>query len=167
MGAGRSDGYRQGMLEVGDKAPDFTRVDQHGKPFTLSGSMKTAAWHVIYFYPADDTHGCTAEACSFRDSYEDFRDAGAVVVGVSGDSDESHQRFAEKHRLPFLLVSDGDGSLAAAFGVKKSLGLIPARVTFVIDPEGVVRKAFSSQLRFNRHHEEALETIRGAGTPTS
>jgi thioredoxin-dependent peroxiredoxin len=151
------------MLEPGDRVPDFTAVDHNGTTFTPADGIAAGVWQVIYFYPHDDTPGCTAEACSFRDGYEDFTDAGAVVVGVSGDSPESHVKFAAKHRLPFALLSDGDGSLRAAFGVKKSLGIIDGRVTFVIDPEGVIRKAFSSQLRAGKHQAEALATIR-AGT---
>jgi peroxiredoxin Q/BCP len=120
---------------------------------------------VLYFYPADNTAGCTAEACSFRDSYEDFTDAGAVVIGVSGDSLESHDKFATKHRLPFTLVSDRDGALRKAFGVKKSLGFIDGRVTYVIDPEGIVRKVFSSQVLATKHVGEALAAIR-AGSPS-
>jgi peroxiredoxin Q/BCP len=147
-------------LKVGDKAPEFSLPDQHGNIVSLADGIQKKLWQVIYFYPADDTPGCTAEACSFRDGYEDFQDAGAVVVGVSADDEESHRRFAEKHRLPFRLLSDADGSLAAAFGVKKALGILPARVTFVIDPGGIVRKVFSSQLRFGRHHDEALLAIR-------
>lgn len=119
---------------------------------------------VLYFYPADDTPGCTAEACSFRDAYEDFTDAGAVVIGVSGDSIESHEAFTAKHRLPFTLLADVDGSLRQAYGVGKSLGIFEGRVTFVIDPEGVVREVFSSQLRAKAHQARALDTIR-AGVP--
>jgi peroxiredoxin len=102
---------------------------------------------VVYFYPADDTPGCTAESCSFRDSHEDFVDAGAVVIGISGDSVESHKRFADKHNLPFTLLADADGAARGSWGVGKTLGLLPGRVTYVIDPEGVVRKVFSSQFR--------------------
>jgi thioredoxin-dependent peroxiredoxin len=151
------------MLKVGDKAPDFALPDQDGNTVSLATGIEEQVWQVVYFYPADDTPGCTAEACSFRDAHEDFTDAGATVIGVSSDDEASHRAFATKHRLPFRLVSDTDGSLAAAFGVRKTLGLLPARVTFVIDPTGIVRKVFSSQLRFNRHHTEALATIR-AGT---
>jgi peroxiredoxin Q/BCP len=150
-------------LKVGDRVPDFTTVDHNGNTFTPADAVQQKLWQIIYFYPADDTPGCTAEACSFRDSYEDFTDAGAVVIGISGQGEDSHKRFAEKHHLPFQLLSDEDGSLAAAFGVRKTLGILPARVTFVIDPEGIVRKVFSSQLRVSRHHDEALAAIR-AGT---
>jgi peroxiredoxin Q/BCP len=151
------------MLKEGDRAPDVSRPDQDGNTVSLADGTAAKLWQVVYFYPADDTPGCTAEACTFRDAHEDYVDAGAVVIGVSADSDESHRAFAEKHRLPFKLVSDADGSIARAFGVRKTLGILPARVTFVIDPEGIIRKVYSSQVRMSRHHEEALATIR-AGT---
>jgi peroxiredoxin Q/BCP len=147
-------------VNTGEKAPSFTKTAQTGDTIALDDLR--GKWVVLYFYPADDTPGCTAEACSFRDSYEDFVDAGAVVVGVSSDSLEKHERFAAKHNLPFALISDEDGALRKEFGVKKSLGVLPGRVTYVIDPEGVVRQIFSSQLKAKKHKDEALATIRGA-----
>jgi peroxiredoxin Q/BCP len=147
--------------DVGLAAPDFTLADQHGQPVQLADLR--GRWVVVYFYPADDTPGCTAESCSFRDSFEDFTDAGAAVVGISGDSVESHQAFATKHRLPFTLLADTDGSVRRAWGVSKTLGLLPGRVTFVVDPEGVVQHRFSSQFKPTRHIAEALAAIRGAG----
>ncbi len=148
-------------LRIGDRAPDFELPSPDG-PVRLADHR--GQWVVVYFYPADNTPGCTAEACSFRDAYEDFTDAGAVVIGVSGDSVESHQGFAAKHDLPFLLVSDGDGSLRKAYGVKKSLGILEGRVTYVIDPDGVVREQFSSQLRAKEHQARALAAIRAGQT---
>ncbi len=145
-------------LHEGDVASDFELPSQDGTPVKLSDFR--GQWAVVYFYPADDTPGCTREACSFRDSYEDFTDAGAVVIGISGDSVESHVKFREKHNLPFTLLSDADGTLRQSWGVSKSLGMLPGRVTYVIDPAGVVRKRFSSQLRAKQHHTEALATIR-------
>ena len=145
-------------LHEGDVASDFELPSQDGTPVKLSDFR--GRWAVVYFYPADDTPGCTREACSFRDSYEDFTDAGAVVIGISGDSVESHQKFRQKHDLPFTLLSDADGQLRQRWGVSKSLGMLPGRVTYVIDPDGVVRKRFSSQLRAKQHHTEALATIR-------
>jgi thioredoxin-dependent peroxiredoxin len=146
-------------LKEGDVAPDFELPSQTGELVKLSDHR--GQWVVVYFYPADDTTGCTIEACSFRDSYEDFTDAGATVIGVSGDSVESHVKFADKHHLPFTLLSDADGDLRASWGVGKSLGFLPGRVTYVISPEGIVRKRFSSQLRMKQHKAEALATIRG------
>ena len=148
-------------LDIGQPVPDFELVSQTGAEVKLSDHR--GSWVVVYFYPADDTPGCTAEACSFRDSYEDFTDAGAVVIGVSGDSTESHVKFAEKHHLPFTLLSDTDGSVRKEWGVTKSLGLLPGRVTYVIDPDGVLRKRFSSQLRAKQHKDEALLAIRAGG----
>ncbi|MDP2139764.1 MAG: peroxiredoxin [Gammaproteobacteria bacterium] len=115
---------------------------------------------VLYFYPKDDTPGCTAEACMFRDHYEDFKDAGAEVVGVSSDDGATHDAFKERHRLPFLLLTDPKGGAAKAFGVKKAFGLLPGRVTFVIDRGGIIRHRFDSQLRVHKHVEEALEIVR-------
>jgi len=112
------------------------------------------------FCPKDNTPVCTAEACAFRDSYEAFRDAGAEVIGVSADSDESHRKFAGRHRLPFHLVSDPDGALRSRFGVPKTLGLFPGRVTYLIDRQGVVRHVVSSQLQAARHVDEMLATLK-------
>ena len=147
---------------VGQPAPEFTLPDQDGGSVSLS-SLK-GGWVVVYFYPKDDTPGCTAESCSFRDSFEEFTDAGAKVVGISSDSVESHKAFATKHNLPFTLLADTDGSVRKAFGVGKTLGLIPGRVTYVIDPEGVVRHKFSSQFKPKSHIDEALDVIK-AGSP--
>jgi peroxiredoxin Q/BCP len=120
---------------------------------------------VLFFYPKNGTAVCTKEACSFRDAYEDFVQAGAVVIGVSSDSLESHQAFTISHRLPFLQVADTDGRLRKAFGVRKTLGFLPGRVTYVIDKEGVVRHIFSAQFSADRHVVEALAVVRQlAGT---
>jgi peroxiredoxin Q/BCP len=145
-------------LKVGDVAPDFELPSSTGETVKLSDLRGN--WAVVYFYPADDTPGCTKEACSFRDSFEDFTDVGATVVGISSDSIDSHKAFAAKHNLPFTLLSDEGGKTRDSWGVGKSLGLLPGRVTYVIDPAGVVRTKFSSQLRFAKHKDEALATIR-------
>ncbi len=144
-------------ISAGDPAPDFTLTDQNGEPVTLSAYLGT--WVVAYFYPADDTPGCTVEACSFRDAYEDFVDAGAEVIGISSQDEASKKKFAEKHNLPFKLVADTDNAVRKSFGVPKTLGLLPGRVTYVIDPDGVVRKVFSSQFGVKKHTGEALATI--------
>ena len=146
-------------IQVGDRAPDFTAHSQTGQPVSLADYRGKSAV-VLFFYPKDGTAVCTKEACSFRDSYEEFVQAGAVVIGVSSDSEESHQAFASGHRLPFVLLSDADGALREAFGVPKTLGIMPGRVTYVIDKEGVVRLVFSSQLAADRHVAEALAVVR-------
>jgi peroxiredoxin Q/BCP len=118
---------------------------------------------VLYFYPKDDTPGCTKEACTFRDQYQDFQDAGAAVLGVSSDSSESHRKFAAKHRLPFTLLADRGGQVRKRYGVPATLGLLPGRVTFVIDAAGVVRHVFNSQLDATRHVGEALGVLQKTG----
>lgn len=155
-------------LRAGDRVPDVSLVGPDGAPVPLS-RLYADKTLVLYFYPKDDTAGCTAEACSFRDSYEDFLAAGAHVVGVSADPPASHARFAGKYRLPFTLLSDPTGAGRAAFGVKKTLGFFEGRVTFVIDRGGVVRHAFSSQIRMGAHVDEALTVVRqlaSAHTPS-
>ncbi|MCA9708674.1 MAG: peroxiredoxin [Myxococcales bacterium] len=144
---------------VGDPAPDF-RCPCHTGQIIEIGSSEQEQVTVLYFYPADETYGCTMEACRFRDEYERFVEAGARVVGVSPDDLESHRRFAEHHGLPFSLVSDADGELRRRYGVGRTLGLVPGRVTFVIDRQGVVRHVFDSQLRAKRHVDEALQVVR-------
>lgn len=146
-------------VQIGDTAPDFTLPTQKGEPFCLQDMLGKSAI-VLYFYPKDDTSGCTAEACSFRDSYEVFKEAGAEVVGVSSDSAESHQKFASKHRLPFLLLSDKGGSVRKLFGVPATLGILPGRVTYVIDRQGIVRHIFNDMLHAKKHIDEALNTIK-------
>ncbi len=146
-------------IGVGDMAPDFSLPSQTGGQVSLSEFRGNQAV-VLFFYPKDGTAVCTKEACSFRDAYEDFVQAGAVVMGVSSDPVESHQAFASGHRLPFVLLSDADGSLHKAFGVPKTLGLLPGRVTYVIDKQGVVRHVFSAQFSADRHVAESLAVVR-------
>ncbi|HMB07770.1 MAG TPA: peroxiredoxin [Isosphaeraceae bacterium] len=148
-----SDGVR-----VGEPAPDFTLPSATGEPVSL-GDFRGKSEVVLFFYPKDNTPVCTAEVCSFRDSYEAFREAGAEVIGVSADSVESHRRFAGRHRLPFRLLSDADGALRARYGVPRTLGLFPGRVTYLIDKRGIVRHVFSSQFQPARHVEEALRVL--------
>jgi thioredoxin-dependent peroxiredoxin len=146
-------------IRVGDRAPDFALPSQSGEQVSLADYRGSKAV-VLFFYPKDGTAVCTKEACSFRDAYEDFVQAGAAVIGVSSDSVESHQAFAGGHRLPFVLLADADGVLRKSFGVPRTLGLLPGRVTYVIDKEGVVRHIFSSPLSADRHVAEALAVVR-------
>jgi peroxiredoxin Q/BCP len=146
-------------VKVGDRAPDFTLPTQKtGESFHLYDMIGKAAI-VLYFYPKDDTPGCTAEACSFRDSYEVFQEAGAEVVGISSDSEASHQRFANKYKLPFILLSDLGGVVRKFYGVPATFGLLPGRVTYVIDKQGIVRHIFSSQFAPQQHIVEALRVL--------
>ena len=146
-------------IGVGDTAPDFTKTTQNGDTISLS-QYRGDKTVVLYFYPKDETPGCTAEACTFRDSFEDFVEAGAIVIGVSQDSDQSHKSFAEHHRLPFLLVSDRDKALQKAYGVPKTMGLLPGRVTYVIDRDGKVQHVFNAQLNAKKHVREALDVVK-------
>jgi thioredoxin-dependent peroxiredoxin len=148
-------------LEVGDQAPSFTAEAHNGQTVRLDDYRGKQAV-VVYFYPKDDTPICTTEACGFRDAYEDFVKAGAVVIGVSADSLDRHRDFAQRRNLPFLLVSDADGALRRAFGVSKTWGIFPGRTTFVIDREGIVQHVLNAQWTGARHVQEALEVVRRA-----
>jgi thioredoxin-dependent peroxiredoxin len=145
-------------VRVGDKAPDFTLPAQSGAPVRLRYRLG-ARVVVLYFYPKDDTRGCTAEACAFRDSYEVFTGAGAEVIGVSSGSVGTHAAFAGQHKLPFTLLSDEGGRVRKRYGVPAVLGLLPGRVTYVIDRRGVVRHVFSSMTNISQHVGDALEVV--------
>ena len=145
-------------LQVGDSAPDFQEVAADGRKVSMADFRGKQAV-VLFFYPRDNTSVCTQEACAFRDSYEDFTQAGAAVIGISSDSEARHQGFAEKHRLPFFLISDRSGALRRLFGVRNKMFLIPGRVTFVIDRQGIVRHIFDSLFEGKKHVEEALRIV--------
>jgi thioredoxin-dependent peroxiredoxin len=147
-------------IQSGEQAPDFTATAHTGRQVSLA-EFRGKNVVVLYFYPKDGTAICTKEACAFRDAYERFAEAGAVVIGVSGDTLDRHRAFAGDQRLPFLLVSDRDGSLRTAYGVPKSFGLLPGRVTYVIDKEGIIRCVFNSQFSADRHVTEALKIVEG------
>lgn len=146
-------------IEKGEKVPDFELKDQDGKVFKSTDIIgKRPA--VIYFYPKDFTPGCTKEACNFRDSYEDFKEAGAEVIGISNDSEKSHSKFSKKYKLPFVLLSDVNGRVRKKFGIKKSLlGLVPGRETFVVNAEGKIIFKFNS-LDASKHLSKALNAIK-------
>ena len=146
-------------VNVGDQAPDFTLPSQTGEDVSLS-QFRGKKNVVLYFYPKDESPGCTREACTFRDSFELFTDLGAVVIGVSADSVESHKAFSERYNLPFTLLSDGENKVRKLYGATSALGIIPGRVTFIIDKKGVVRHVFSSQLQPEKHIEEAKEILK-------
>ncbi|HEY9186144.1 MAG TPA: peroxiredoxin [Salegentibacter sp.] len=145
-------------LKIGDQVPDLSLKDETGKEFNFRNADNKAL--VVYFYPKNFTPGCTREACGFRDSYEDFRELGAEVIGVSSDSKESHSKFKIKHQLPFLLLSDFNKKARKAFGVRSNLlGLLPGRETFVFNKAGNLIFRFNS-LNSSIHIEEAFIALR-------
>jgi peroxiredoxin Q/BCP len=152
----------RGNVGVGSKAPTFTLPSQSGEMVNLMNFLDRRPV-VLFFYPKDDTPGCTKEACAFRDDYEEFRKLDAEVVGISSDSVESHRSFAKKHGLPFTLLSDEGGKVRKLYGVSNTFGLFPGRVTYVIDEKGVIRHVFSSQLDARRHVQEALKVLPSIG----
>src|SRR5918994_7021461 len=145
------------QVKVGSVAPNFTLLSQSGKMMSLKDFLGKPV--VLFFYPKDDTPGCTKEVCAFRDDYEEFGKLDAEIIGISSDSVESHRSFAEKHDLPFTLLSDKGGKVRKLYGVPNAFGLFPGGVTYVIDEEGVVRHIFSSQLGVEKHVEEALQAL--------
>jgi peroxiredoxin Q/BCP len=145
-------------LVAGDRAPLIALRDGEGIERRSDGLAGRPL--VLFFYPKDDTPGCTAEACAFRDSFADLTALGAEVWGVSGDDAASHQRFAARHQLPFPLLVDSGNALRRAFGVPAVLGLLPGRVTYVIDGEGVIRHVFNNLLDGAAHRREAIEALR-------
>jgi thioredoxin-dependent peroxiredoxin len=145
------------MLKPGQPAPDVAFVALDGSQIDLTAFRGKPL--VLFFYPKDNTVGCTIEACTFRDAYQDFVDAGAEVVGVSNDDPASHRQFIEKSRLPFRLLSDTGGRGRAAFGVPSTLGVIPGRATFVIDADGTILHAFNSQFMLAQHVTRALAAL--------
>ncbi|NUP04761.1 MAG: peroxiredoxin [Polyangiaceae bacterium] len=143
----------------GDRAPRFELSAQDGKSVSLEQLLEKGPV-VVFFYPKDETPGCTKEACSFRDSYDTFQEHGASVVGISSDSAASHRRFADKHGFPFLLLSDPEGAVRKQFGVPKTLGILDGRSTYVIDKGGVVQHVFHSQIMASKHVDEAIAALK-------
>ncbi|ESU23890.1 peroxiredoxin [Flavobacterium saliperosum S13] len=139
--------------------PLFGAKDQNGDDFYIASVLHKKVL-VIYFYPKDDTPGCTKQACFFRDQFEEFKDVGAEVIGISGDSVKSHKKFAEQYKLPFTLLSDQDKSLRKLFGVPTNLlGLLPGRVTYVVDKQGIVRLVFDS-MNAESHFPKVVEAVK-------
>ena len=146
-------------LKIGDKAPVFKISNQNGELID-TGEFIGIIPLVIYFYPKNFTPGCIKEACDFRDSYEDFKKEGVEVIGISADNVKSHERFKNKYNLPFIFLSDADGSLRKLFGVKSGLfGVLPGRETYVIDKEGVIRLKFNS-INASKHLKQAIRTVK-------
>jgi peroxiredoxin Q/BCP len=146
-------------LKVGDQCPHFTLPDQEGNPVAIQDFLGKKHL-VIYFYPKDNTAGCTAQACSFRDAYEDLMGIGAQVIGISSDNTRSHALFADKYRLPYPLLSDINGKVRKLFGVPTNLfGLIPGRVTYVVHKDGSIVEVINSQINIGLHVKRAQEVI--------
>jgi len=150
-------------VKVGDSAPDFTLKSGDGKSVSLS-EFRSKKSVVLFFYPKDETSVCTKEACAFRDQFQVFKDLGAEVIGVSSDSEQSHKGFAEHHKLPYILLSDDGGQLRKTYGVPATMGIIPGRVTYVIDKDGIVRHVFNSQMEGEKHVTEAIATLKKMST---
>ncbi len=148
------------LLKVGDAAPDFTVEKQDGTQFHLHDYLGKKNI-VLYFYPRDESGGCTKEACSFRDNYDVFKTTGAEVVGINSQSVESHKKFAEHHHLPFILLSDKGSKVQQLYGVPNKYIFVTGRVTFVIDKQGVIRDVFSSLTDAEKHVTEALAILKG------
>jgi len=147
------------QLKIGSTVPQFELTDQYGKKFTLDSVLGKKNL-VIYFYPKDDSPGCTKQACSFRDQFEVFAEADAIIIGISAQSVESHFEFAKKHQLNYVLLSDTGNKVRNSFGVPADLfGLIPGRVTYVINKEGTVVYIFNSQTQVEKHVNEALRIL--------
>lgn len=140
------------MIAPGTHAPDFTLKDSFGRDRSLSGLLTQGAL-ILYFYPADFTPGCTAEACTLRDLQTEIRRAGLTVVGVSPQSEDSHRRFKEQHKLPFTLLSDPDKKVIKLYDVDGPLGFGVRRATFLLDQRGVIQDAVLADFRISRHEE--------------
>ena len=145
-------------LTIGDRAPEIALEDQDGVLRRRDELQDKVL--VLFFYPKDDTPGCTAEACAFRDTYSSFEALGAVVWGVSSDDAVSHRKFAQRYQLPFPLLSDQGQRMRTSFGVPKVLGLLPGRVTYVIDAEGTIRHIFNNMLDGPAHVREAERIVK-------
>jgi peroxiredoxin Q/BCP len=150
-------------VKVGELAPDFTLQDQEGHFQSLS-DYEGKKHVVLFFYPKDFSPGCTKQVCSFRDSYEDFTDQGAVVLGVSSDGVTSHKKFLDQHQLPFTLLSDPKGKIRALYGATKGFGLLPGRYTFLIDTNRIIRHIFTSEINMQKHIDEALRVLKEIST---
>ena len=156
-------GVGTNKVDVGSLAPDFALPSQSGEVVSLKHFLRSRPV-VLFFYPKDDSPGCTRQACAIRDDHEEFTELDAEVIGISSDPAASHERFAKKHDLPFTLLSAAEGRVRRLYKVASTFGLFPGRVTYVIDKEGVVRHVFSSQLGITRHVEEALRALRAIQT---
>ncbi|MGB0806149.1 MAG: peroxiredoxin [Salibacteraceae bacterium] len=146
-------------LKKGDSIPHFELLNEQNKLVKIQELIGHQNI-VIYFYPKDDTPGCTKEACKFRDEFEDFKHLNAIVIGISSDSPKSHLAFKEKYNLPFTLLSDEKNTVRDLFGVQASyMGLVPGRVTYVVDKDGIIQHVFNAMSNAEKHVEEAKRVL--------
>jgi peroxiredoxin Q/BCP len=148
---------------VGTAFPEFVLDSSSGQKISF-GDLK-GKWSVLFFYPKDESPGCTVQSCRFRDDYSEYEKMGVQLIGVSSDNVNSHQRFAEKHSLPFPLLADAKGHLRTVLEIPNTMGLLPGRATFIVDGEGIIRLVYNSQLRFKQHSKVALDFLRENFSP--
>jgi len=147
-------------VKVGDLAPNFALFSETGEAVELQDYIGNKPV-VLFFYPKDNSAICTKEACLFRDNFDEFKELNdAEIIGISADTIESHKLFSEKNNLPFMLLSDPDNDVRNEYGVSKTLGILPGRVTYVLDKSGIVRHIFSSQLNYKAHVSKALSALK-------
>jgi len=145
-------------LKVGDVMPSFSLKNQEGK--MIKSTDFSGKSLVVYFYPKDDTPGCTKEACSFRDYYDLFQENGVSVIGISADDVASHKSFATKYSLPFVLLADPSRTVHKKFGVGKELGIMTSRITFIVNEKGFIIKIFKDNINAKKHVTEALDALK-------
>ena len=156
--------FKKSKIKVGDMAPGFALKNSDGTELSLS-SYKGKKAVVLYFYPKDNTPFCVAESVMFRKRYEEFEKAGAEIIGISSDSPESHQKFAEKHKLPYPLLSDSQNEVRENYGVPAPLKIVPGRTTYIIDKDGKVQHEFTSQFDVNSHVLLAMKSLKEISSP--
>ena len=142
---------------IGEKFPDFNLINDYGEPLKLSDIQ--GQWSVLFFYPKDGSPGCTIESCAFRDKYDEIVSAGGNLYGISADSIKTHQTFRQKHNLQYTLLTDSNGELAREMKLKRTFGILRSRVTFVVDPEGIVRGVVTSQFNPYKHIRYVLMVL--------
>ena len=142
---------------IGEKFPDFNLINDYGEPLKLSDIK--GQWSVLFFYPKDGSPGCTIESCAFRDKYDEIVSAGGNLYGISADSIKTHQTFRQKHNLQYTLLTDSNGELAREMKLKRTFGILRSRVTFVVDPEGIVKGVVTSQFNPYKHIRYVLMVL--------
>ena len=142
---------------IGKNFPDFNLISNNGEPLKLSDIK--GQWSVLFFYPKDGSPGCTIESCAFRDRYDEIVEAGGNLYGISSDSTQTHQNFRKKHNLQYTLLTDSKGQLAKKMQLKRTFGILRSRVTFIVDPKGIVRGVVTSQFNPYKHIQYTLKIL--------